>query len=184
MAATSINFPLEIEMSFHKLNLCASTQVAMNAFHMFKNNTVNMMGCGERAQGGHIAWEESLGEYPKDWELCQIASQLCGDCSQVRVHDVEKKRELGYETETRRVDFYVKSGSMKIIFTATISRWRNDGDKPADFSTWKVIAVMIHRIWPSLGRRSTMRLEAEGSSADIMSSMMRSTFAGLVREIK
>lgn len=170
-------------MSFQKLNFCASTQVAMNAFHMFRNNTVNMVRSGERAQDSHVDWEVGRGKYPEDWELCEIASQLRGDYSQVRVHDVEKRQELGYQTETRRVDFYVKSGSMKIIFTATIERWNNDGDEPEDFSAWKAVAVTVLRIWPSLGRSTTMRLEAEEFTSNFMSPMMRSTFTGFLNEV-
>lgn len=169
-------------MSFQKLDFCASTQVAMNAFHMFRNNTVNMVAMGQRAQDSHAAWESGLGKYPNDWELSEIASQLRGDWSKVRVHDVEKKQELGYQTETRRVDFYVKSGSMKIIFTAMVQRWRNDGDKPEDFSAWKAVAVTILRIWPTLGTTATLKLEAEDFTSDIMSPLMRGTFTGLLNE--
>lgn len=145
-------------MSFQKMNLCESTQVAMNVFHMFRNNTINMVNSFSDSHDGIISSQYEGGGYtPEEGEvrpydndkLKEIASLLKGDYANVRVHDITwtTGRYIGERTERRLVQFYVteRSDSRKIIVSVVVIQEYYEGG----MTPWHVESVEIKVATPT-----------------------------------
>jgi hypothetical protein len=133
-------------MSFQKLNLCASTQVAFNVFHMFRGNTINQI------MGNGNSWEQyagsELGGVTSE-VLQEVANMLQGDYSDIRVYDIETVKNsydevrLQGDSDTRRVQFIVRENcDRKIVFNVFVTRKYFVADMDSvdgiDFTEWKM----------------------------------------------
>ena len=141
-------------MSFEKMNLCESTQVAMSVFHMFRNNTVNLVTdySDEKVTWCRYEKEEcplEEGEVPsyQNEKLDYIARLLQHDCDQVRVHNVVRSNaELGAVfSERKLVQFYVqeRGSRVKTIVNIEVCRQYVDGDEISGITAWTVDSVEI-----------------------------------------
>jgi hypothetical protein len=145
-------------MSFQKMNLCESTQVAMNVFHMFRNNTVNLVNSFSDSRNGVVSSQYEGGDYiPEEGEvrpydndmLKEIASLLKGDYANIRVHDVTRTagRYAGEFSERRLVQFYVteRGDNRKIIVSILVTQeYYEEGMTP-----WHVENVEIKVATPT-----------------------------------
>jgi hypothetical protein len=165
-------------MSFHKLNLCASTQVAMDAFHMLRNNTVNLRGSQDEdcvyvriEPNGQFEGED----YPSSRELELISRKLSGDYSDVKVYDIVHYRSM-YEISDRRVDFTVPNLTGKTILTLIVRSMYIDGDEVSGQTAWHVVDVSIQCIRESYcgqpGKNSTEKFRII-SDDNLTDNMMR-----------
>jgi hypothetical protein len=127
-------------MSFQKINICRSTEVAFNVFHMFKNNTVNM------TQDDFSALTTNEDDSEKDRLFSLTASLLEGECSEVRVHEINTcSTHYPFEGESRLVQFLIQPRRYieKVIFGVTVSRSYVDGDEVSGWSSWKMSSAKL-----------------------------------------
>jgi hypothetical protein len=152
LAETPINLLLENEMSFSKINLCESTQVAFNLFHMLRNGTVNMVESDDE-EGSFYRYEDpsplSEGKVrPFDNEkLDRIADLLMDDCTEARVHDVVESD--ARSIQRRLVQFYVHKRAWrrtKTIVNITVGREYLDGEEASGWTAWKVKLVQLTEV--------------------------------------
>lgn len=123
------------------MNLCASTQVAMNVFHMIRNSTLNLISTQISDHLCIIPWvyyhkstKVSI-RHMNNEEQKYLSELLQGDYSDVRVHDVIKNNNYG-NGECRLVEFHIKqitpTGHInEVIFLIRVGRKLNNGNFPS-----------------------------------------------------
>lgn len=137
-------------MSFQKMNFCRSTEVAFNIFHMFRNNTVNLVR-PDPFEDKWVQYEDASypleeGELkPYDNDSLEFISELLrGECSEVRVHDMETSGPHYAPQESRYVQFIVKTREFgKVIFAVTVGDEFIDGDEVSGWTPWQMDQVTV-----------------------------------------
>lgn len=129
-------------MSFVKMNLCGSVQVAINLFHMFRNEQVNRIRGDDGNTAGLYIEEQIPGLDLEESVFSEavsggIAYVIRGRYDKVLIHDIVH-RKGDYLTETRRVEFRVKSPDWNTAcFSIYVSRkFLDNGDDVCDWSAW------------------------------------------------
>ena len=151
MAATSrsfsIRFLLEIKMPYQVMNLCESTQIAMNVFHMFRNGTVNQF-YSDDGLDTYIAerWDskKECMILPDQDPVKSMMYILQGGYNKIRVHDIVKSGEW-YERDQRRLVQFMLDDDRgdKIIFSVVIQCQYLDGDEVSGWSGWSMHSAEI-----------------------------------------
>lgn len=137
-------------MSFQKMNICRSVQVAFNLFQMFANNTINHV-CDEETgeftqyQGQPNSFTREVGIPPfNNDDLKLISSMLQGDYSDVRIHDIQRSGPRHEGSESRLVQFIVKTRHFgKVIFSAIVNREYLSGEEVLGWSRWQMYRVTV-----------------------------------------
>lgn len=181
------------------MNLCRSVEVAFNVFHMFKGNTINMVRLPD-AEGFNYDWKQFVGKKSHRLEEDQpepynndhlelVSSLLEGECSEVRVHEVETFGGEHEPQERRLVQFIInsrRSGMLKKrIFSVTVGCQFCDGDEVSGWSGWAMKEVTLETCDEEKCR---FRLKTSGMRSDDllnrhstwMSDQMKENFGRLV----
>jgi hypothetical protein len=133
-------------MAFETMNFCRSTEVAVNIFHMFKNNTVNLVSA-DLSGDSWVQYEDvnyplEEGEVkPYDNRSLKFISELLhGECSKFRIHDIETRG----RRESRRLQFFVRTRNYgKVIFSVTVYSQYLDGDEVSGWTRWQMEGVTV-----------------------------------------
>lgn len=177
-------------MPFQKVNFCMSTQVAMNAFHMFRNGTINR---ATKDWGDTEYTIQPTGmfegeDYPSGKELTQLENLLGGTYHQMRVYDVVTLQTT-YHTEERRVDFIVDDEGRcgRCILTVYVRRMYLNGDEVSGYTAWRVSSLQVEVIkffdqtGQRNGSRNTVKFSVIRHDIDhILTKRMQDTFDGTV----
>lgn len=128
-------------MSFHKMNICRSTEVALNVFYLFKNNLVNMV----HTQEGPVVQQVDDETDPKIFEKISILLQR-GKNLEIIAHNIVETSSYQTDTMTRLVEFVVKEDRFseeKTIFSIIVScsSFENCG-----FGEWQMDEVSIRSV--------------------------------------
>jgi hypothetical protein len=192
-------------MPFLKLNQCQSTQVAINVFHAFRSNSVNLV---EKPNQSRDAEDPEYFQYePEDewlrteedghrWcdndRLEYISRLLQDDCYEVRIHDIVSETGPSNESDRRLVEFFVRMQRppfTKVKFSILVSRfyaeWDDDQGGGSGWTAWKpkrMELVFIDPVSAEQDRPSNIKMRVVGpfSSNEKPHHFTKKDFDGLV----
>lgn len=141
-------------MSFNKLNLCESTQVAIDVFCLFRSGLVNMVKTYDEhlTHTGYMfyknVWpDESLEKQDEfgSYDMSRVTEWLKGDYFLVKVHDIEKAemKDEGprHYMLTRVVSIVIddRKNCSETLFTVIVS------SKPSCQMKWQMSSAQLLR---------------------------------------
>lgn len=185
-------------MSFAKIKLCESTDVALNIFEMFKNNTVNLVHAREHDEDG---FEKLIPENDSKWVSLEgepspydrtpydtVAELLKNDRTELRIHDLEAWGKQYERVESRLVQVFLREYRdwQKIIFSVTVSRQYLDGDEVSGWTRWSMHRAEV-KVFKRSGCNDNDNMQvfkfspASFSRKDTLSDEMKRYFGTFVR---
>lgn len=141
-------------MSYQKIKVCRSTQVAFNILGMLKSNTMNKVRsfvdddlpwCQYEEENGYIPVDQDEPK-PFDNDKLEFISSLLSrhQEQEIRIHDVEESGHWYERHEDRRVQFFFNGPRhRKVIVTVNVARIYLDGDEVSGFTAWQMKEVTI-----------------------------------------
>ena len=137
-------------MSFEKIRLCASVQVAFDIFNMFRHGGINMYTdyaddesnlkrFDPKQQYGDAVVPRS--EVALDAVLTSVANYVRGRYDLIMVHNIVKQNSPGWIEESRKVVFVVKEPSQTTTVSILVCRSYCDGDEVSGWTDWRMYSA-------------------------------------------
>lgn len=171
-------------MSFKKLKVCESTEIAFATLAMFQLKQVN---CVLNEYGDNVRLKpESEADGRKG--LYNVLDSLSywlvvGRVTEVRVHDV-KTYTAWCETFERLVQFVIDSRGKKVIFSVTVVQKYLDGDKVCGLTRWQTHNVNVTMVeslnGQNIKKEYAFRSLSQRRDGPFFGPAMKKTFGGEV----
>ncbi len=131
-------------MPFLKMNLCESTQAAMDVFQLFRNDAVNRYKDYKDLDEDE---EPRIKQHEEGFSLSYVARMLDGTYDQVKVYDMVNLTDAYGEYSEREVEFIIRccDGNKTIFRICVTTRFNIDIHEERDYGgyRWKMKWVKI-----------------------------------------